>query len=227
MPGAAPGGRIRLDLATGIRLAQVHDHASGGPRTAGPRPSGLGRRQSGPPTLTDGVVLLRPLREDDVDPIVRGLPGLGDGPVDHGPGPLPPVGRAGLRARTGSAGWRSGTNPTWAVADPGNDAYWGGIDLRLDGEAGAEVGYAVAPWARGRGVAGRALALACRWGFEVAGLEMVLWLAFAGNERSRRTARRVGFHVLDGVVRKGVTQRGRRRDTWVGDLLPEDLVLPR
>jgi RimJ/RimL family protein N-acetyltransferase len=109
------------------------------------------------------------------------------------------------------------------MADPADDSYLGGIDVRLDGESGAEVGYAVAPWARGRGVGSHALALACRWAFDVARVEVVLWLAYAGNEASRRTARRVGFRVPESVVRRGLAQRGHRRDAWVGDLLPEDL----
>lgn len=168
------------------------------------------------------VIRLRPLREDDEAAVARSVldPDLIRWTTT--PHPYPEDGFAEWLADA-RRGWQDATGVTWAIADPADDDYLGAIDLRLDGEAGAEVGYAVAPWARGRGVATAALVTACRWGFDVAGVDVVLWLAFAGNEVSRRTARRAGFRVLDGVVRRGLAQRGERRDAWIGDLLPQDL----
>ena len=123
-----------------------------------------------------------------------------------------------------SAGWVGGKNPLWVVclaADPG---YGGAVDLRLDDEGGAEVGYALAPWLRGQGHMQRALRLACGWGFEEAGLARIVWYAHVGNTASRRTAEAVGFRILDGHLRQALVARGERSDGWVGDLLPGDLT---
>jgi RimJ/RimL family protein N-acetyltransferase len=181
---------------------------------------------AGPPVLADPVVRLRPLREGDLDAVERACQDPDMVRWTTIPQPYRREHAVDFVHRIAPDGWRTGTDVTWAIADPVDDAYLGAIDLRMDGEAGAEVGYAVAPWARGRGAARHALALACGWGFEVAGVEMVLWLAYAGNDRSRRTATSVGFRVLDEVVRLGITQRGRRVDAWLGDLLPGDLRMP-
>ena len=49
----------------------------------------------------------------------------------------------------------------------GDDRYVGSIDLRLDpsDEGSAEVGFLVAPWARGKGYAAAAVRTICAWGF--------------------------------------------------------------
>ncbi|MET0741065.1 MAG: GNAT family N-acetyltransferase [Candidatus Nanopelagicales bacterium] len=122
-------------------------------------------------------------------------------------------------------GWCLGRNPGWVisrVAEP--RAYDGFLDLRLDERASAEIGYSVAPWARGRGVATTAVRLACRYAFEDAGLARVYWYASVGNDASRRVAEKVGFRILPGVLRQMLpTREGGRADAWVGDLLPTDL----
>ena len=195
-----------------------------GPVTDPDRPTWAQAEQ--PPVLEDAVVRLRPLRVEDKPAVLAAVADPQMVRWTTIPDPYTAQQADDWVDREAPGGWQAGRNPVWAIADPATDDYLGGIDLRLDGEGMAEVGYAVAPWARGRGVATHALALACRWGFEVVGLEVIFWLAFAGNEASRRTAERVGFQVLDGVARKAAVQRGRRLDAWVGDLLPEDLRVP-
>ena len=90
-------------------------------------------------------------------------------------------------------GWQANV-ARFAIAYQGRFA--GSVDLRFDGLGGAEVGYGLAPWARGMGVMTRALRLALAWGFEVAGLEVVYWRAQVGNGASRRVAGTV--RVSDG-----------------------------
>ncbi len=175
--------------------------------------------------LTDGGVVLRPLTLDDVDVITEAcqdpetqrwttvpVPYLRDHSVDF------------VSNHTGtSPGWVDGSNPLWAVCLTSDRRYGGALDLRLDAEGQAEVGYALAPWLRGHGYMQRALRLACRWAFEEAGLARVVWYAHVGNDSSRRTAEAVGFRVLDGQLRQALVARGVRHDAWVGDLLPGDL----
>lgn len=93
----------------------------------------------------------------------------------------------------------------------------GTVDLRFDGIGGAEVGFGLAPWARGKGVMTRALRLVLAWGFGLPGLDVVYWRAQVGNSASRRVALRCGFR-MEGTVRGLLEQRGERRDGWIGSL---------
>ena len=93
----------------------------------------------------------------------------------------------------------------------------GTVDLRFDGLGGAEVGFGLAPWARGKGVMTRALRLVLAWGFGLPGIDVVYWRAQVGNSASRRVAGRCGFR-MEGTVRGLLEQRGERRDGWIGSL---------
>jgi RimJ/RimL family protein N-acetyltransferase len=93
----------------------------------------------------------------------------------------------------------------------------GTVDLRFDGLGGAEVGFGLAPWARGKGVMTRSLRLVLAWGFGLPGIDVVYWRAQVGNSASRRVAGRCGFR-MEGTVRGLLEQRGERRDGWIGSL---------
>jgi RimJ/RimL family protein N-acetyltransferase len=111
-------------------------------------------------------------------------------------------------------GWK-GNVARFAIVYDGRFA--GTVDLRFDGLGGAEVGFGLAPGARGKGVMTRALRLMLTWGFERAGLQVVYWRAQVGNWPSRRVATRCGFR-MEGTVRGLLEQRGERRDGWIGSL---------
>jgi RimJ/RimL family protein N-acetyltransferase len=120
--------------------------------------------------------------------------------------------------------WKRGAEAAFVIADRA-DAYAGGIDLRVtphDPEAG-EVGFLVAPPARGRGYAPAALAAITRWGFDELGLHRVQWRAEVGNEASRRVAEKAGYR-MEGVLRQSLAVNGRRCDCWVGSALSRDGV---
>jgi len=118
--------------------------------------------------------------------------------------------------------WARGAAAGFAIAD-GQDRYVGGIDLRLDPgeEQAGEIGFLVAPWARGLGYAPAAVRTICAWGFTALGLERIVWKAYLDNDSSRRVAEKAGF-TLEGVGRGVCLQRGERRDAWVGALLASD-----
>ncbi|MGB6515095.1 MAG: GNAT family N-acetyltransferase [Mycobacterium sp.] len=111
-------------------------------------------------------------------------------------------------------GWRAYV-AAFAIAYEGRFA--GSVNLRFDGLGGAEVGFGLAPWARGKGVMTRAVRLMLTWGFERAGLEVVYWRTQVGNWPSRRVATRCGVR-MEGTVRGLLEQRGERRDAWIGSL---------
>jgi RimJ/RimL family protein N-acetyltransferase len=84
-----------------------------------------------------------------------------------------------------------------------------------------DVGFLVAPQARGRGYASAALAALCGWGFTALGLARIEWRAYVGNDASRRVAEKAGF-VFEGTARRAVSHRGQRVDAWVGALVREE-----
>ena len=119
--------------------------------------------------------------------------------------------------------WARGDGAIFALADD-RDAFVGSMDLRLGPTADvADVGYLVAPWARGRGYASAGLRALATWGTARLGVNRVEWRAYVGNEASRRVAEKAGF-TIEGTARAGCLQRGEYRDAWTGALLALDLV---
>jgi RimJ/RimL family protein N-acetyltransferase len=121
-------------------------------------------------------------------------------------------------------GWAAGTGRSYAVTDATTGALLGSVGLvEYDGaERTAELGYWVAPDARGQGVAAQASAALARWCFGALGVARLQWLAEVGNVASRRAAERAGFTV-EGVLRDRIRARdGSRADAWIGSLLPAD-----
>lgn len=119
-------------------------------------------------------------------------------------------------ARLFIAGGRSASGLPLAVADAGDAAaVVGAVGLHaVDLERSrAEIGYWTAPWARGTGVATRALTLLAGWAVDPAGLGLRRLELYAepGNDASQCVAQRAGF-VRGDLVRGGIALRGRRRD---------------
>ena len=86
----------------------------------------------------------------------------------------------------------------------------------------AEIGYWVAPWARGHRTAVRAVGLLAPWALRTLGLQRLSCDVDADNEASQRVARRAGF-VREGILRSAIEAKGRRWTLVVHSLLPEDL----
>jgi RimJ/RimL family protein N-acetyltransferase/DNA-binding CsgD family transcriptional regulator len=177
-----------------------------------------------PPVLSDGVITLRPPRIDDTPDVTLACQDAESIRWTTIPTPYSAKDAEDwLTARAAPDGWWA--NPCWVVTVPPSDRWCGNIDIRPDGAGGAEIGFMLAPWARGQGHSIRAIRLLCTWAFGGLGLSVITWYAYVGNEASRRAARRVGFRIPDVVLRRHLPQRGERRDAWIGDLLPEDLAV--
>jgi RimJ/RimL family protein N-acetyltransferase len=94
----------------------------------------------------------------------------------------------------------------------------------IDREAATlELGYVVAPAARGRGVATAALRLLTEWAFAEAGAERIELLISIDNHASKRVAERCGY-VRDGILRSAYLKQGRRQDTELWSRLKADVV---
>ncbi|PZT72066.1 MULTISPECIES: GNAT family N-acetyltransferase [unclassified Streptomyces] len=122
-------------------------------------------------------------------------------------------------------GWRDGSMYNFAVL--GEDgALTGALGITRRTLAGTyEIGYWTVKERRGRGYMTEAVLCGARWAFTSLGCDRLEWRAEVGNVPSRAVALRAGFH-MEGEQRSGLLNKGVRRDTWVGALLPSDLGLP-
>jgi RimJ/RimL family protein N-acetyltransferase len=183
----------------------------------------LPRRLTAPaPALADGVIRLDPMSRADVPDLLE----LVTDPAIKEFTLVPTAaGESFVRSwiRGYEDGWRSGTRAGFVVRSVDDSAFLGFASMfRLDLPAReAEIGYAVAPAARGRGVAGRALALLTRWGLDGLGLERLELRIAVTNPASERVAERGGYS-RDGILRRVHFKEGRRVDLGIWSLLRED-----
>lgn len=201
--GALLPGELREAADDDARLARAARQA----RTFG----------SPQPRIPADGLLLRPLTDADVPDIVESCRDPELIRYTSVPDPYRREDAEGF-LRDAAGGWLAGTVACFAVEVGGRCS--GIFDLRLDGWPAriAEVGYSVAPWARGRGIAGTALRTLCDWGFRALALDRIEWRALVGNAGSRRVAEKAGF-VVEGTEHHRLLQRGHPVDTWYGALL--------
>ncbi len=119
-------------------------------------------------------------------------------------------------------GWDEGTNRIWAIEADGRFA--GNVDIR-QGPIG-DIGFALHPWARGKGLMARAVRLAVDWAFNEGGIEIVHWRSHVGNEASLRIAHSTGF-TLHGTTPGSLLERGVALDAWTASIQFGDAPIPR
>jgi RimJ/RimL family protein N-acetyltransferase len=120
-------------------------------------------------------------------------------------------------------GRRDGTREAFAVVETGNGSFLGlGLAFDIDREGRQlELGYVVAPHARGGGVATRTLELLTEWAFsELEPLRIALWIS-ADNHASKRIAGKVGYRY-EGTLRSFHFKQGIRMDFEVWSRLATD-----
>lgn len=120
------------------------------------------------------------------------------------------------------AGRRDGTREGFAAVD-GGAAFLGlALAPTIDPETReVELGYIVAPGARGRGVATEILRLLTRWAFVDAGAERAYLMIDVDNAASSRVAERCGY-IREGVLRSLHLKNDIRTDTELWSRLPSD-----
>ncbi|HYN29022.1 MAG TPA: GNAT family N-acetyltransferase [Dermatophilaceae bacterium] len=108
-------------------------------------------------------------------------------------------------------------NPDTCVAIEVDGRYAGTVDLRpyatAPEHAGGSVGFVTSPWARGRQVMTRAMAVACDHAFGTLRWQFVVWQANVGNLASYKAVWRLGF-PLPVTVPALLLHRDRMRDGW-------------
>jgi RimJ/RimL family protein N-acetyltransferase len=239
--GVRMGGRLRMagrepeasvDVWTGsllpgeVTAGTPERYAPGSP--AARRAAVFGAPQ---PTLPGRGPLasLGPMRADELDEITAACQDPESARWTTVPVPYARADAEFYVTRYAPLAWAAGETAVFRIADE-RGRYAGTVDLGLgSGRAGAEavdddtaeVGFLVAPWARGRGLGSAALRAVSDWGFDALGLTRIVWRAHVGNEPSRQAARRAGF-IMEGTQRAGCVQRGERRDAWVAARLSGD-----
>ncbi len=119
-------------------------------------------------------------------------------------------------------GWATGKDLTWAVCDSTTSEVLANVALRPLAEPGVwDVGCWCIAAARGRGVVPQALGAVCRWAFAELSAARIEWHAEPSNWGSRRAAEKAGFRG-EGVMRSGLSHRGRHVDCWLASRLPAD-----
>ncbi|RGC69696.1 putative ribosomal N-acetyltransferase YdaF [Micromonospora sp. MW-13] len=180
-----------------------------------------------PVELTEDGLLLRPWRATDADAVHRACQDPDIQRWTTVPRPYLPEHARGFVTELSAAAWRDGTGAPFAVCDAGTGellASCGLVSLHQATDTG-EIGYWVAPWARGRGVAARATRAVARWAFDAPGLRRLIWQAEIGNHASRLAALRAGFRI-EGELRLAHPSPDGRREGWIGSLLPGELPAP-
>ncbi len=187
-----------------------------------PRPRGINHLSAPNPPLADDTIRLEPLAQAHArdfaeivkDPEIKRytrVPSGADG--------------AFVREWLGryESGWLDGSRAGFCIRSARDDDFYGFaaiVQLDLAGNEG-EIGYMVAPAARGHGISARAVELLTGWGFAELGLERLELRIDVINVASVRIAERVGYR-LDGVLRNVHFKEGLRCDTGVWSRLRSD-----
>ena len=165
-------------------------------------------------TIRTERLVLRPFRASDVDAVHAASQ---DPETQRWISAIPvPYTRADARHYVEEVAMREraeGTGLSVVLDAGGRLAGTAGLYLRT-GRLGPEIGYTVAPWARGRGYAAEAAHALAAWALGL-GPPRVHLFVDVGNAPSQAVARRAGFRE-EGVVRACLDQRD---GTWADAVL--------
>jgi RimJ/RimL family protein N-acetyltransferase len=172
-----------------------------------------------PDSLTDGVVVLRKLREDDravilsafADPLVRRWLNMPARPSDSDFDSV---------LRTVRHGFESGDRYDYCVTELPDDVTLGAVIASRRHRDNFEIAYLARAEGRGRGLMTRGVRLVCEWLLEQ-GVGRIEIRTHPGNEASQRLARRAGFQ-REGLERKSIWLHSERHDAILWSLLPTD-----
>jgi RimJ/RimL family protein N-acetyltransferase len=172
-----------------------------------------------PDSITDGVVVLRELREGDRavvlsamrDELVARWLNMPAAPSDRDFDALLRV------TRDGRA---SGDRIDYVVTEPGADVSLGAVIASRRHRDNYEVAYLAGAAGRGRGLMTRAVRILCEWLLEE-GVGRIELRTHPDNAPSQKLAERAGFR-REGLERKSIWLHGRREDAVVWSLLPDD-----
>ncbi len=117
----------------------------------------------------------------------------------------------------------TGEGIEWAAMRLADNRLVGSFGLkRTDwGARSSEIGYWVAPWGRGQGLAVEAVLAIARWLLHEQGFERMVLRAATGNLASQRVAEKAGF-LREGIARNAGFTNSGRVDLVVFSCIPSD-----
>jgi RimJ/RimL family protein N-acetyltransferase len=119
-----------------------------------------------------------------------------------------------------------GSAEGFAALDPTGAFVGLGLAPTIDRDSGeVELGYIVAPAARGRGAATAILSLLTAWAFDSAGALRIVLIIDVANAASERVAARCGY-TREGVLRSLHLKQDKRIDAAIWSRLPSDPPAP-
>jgi ribosomal-protein-alanine N-acetyltransferase len=120
------------------------------------------------------------------------------------------------------AGFDGRRRAAFAILDADGRFAGYAVTGRIDWEGlEVELGYAVSPWARGRGVATETMRELTRWAF-AQGMQRVTAMISIDNLASSRVVEKAGY-TFEGVLRSVQHVDGRRGDLQCWSMLPGEL----
>ena len=175
------------------------------------------------PPLVDDIVGLRPFAPDDVEWIVLACRDPEIPRFTLVPDPYEESdAREWLRMHADHRA--SGEALQLAIVEAVGGAPLGSIGLMRIAwdQLRGEIGYWIAPWARGRGAATSAVRLLATHALGAVGLQRIEVIPYVANPASQRVAEKAGCR-REGVMRSYFLAHGARHDCVMYALLPEDL----
>ncbi|MEU8731385.1 MULTISPECIES: GNAT family N-acetyltransferase [Streptomyces] len=177
-----------------------------------------------PVTLTTDRLVLRTVGPQDIDAVYAACQ---DPDIQHWttiPSPYLPEHARGFAEQMVPEGWANDSMFTFGLFLPAGDLV-GVLGITMISLGVGEIGFWGTKEHRGRGYVTEAAVAVSRWAFTERAVDRLEWRAEVGNEASRAVARRAGY-TMEGTLRSAVNNKGVRRDSWIGSLLPSDLSLP-
>jgi RimJ/RimL family protein N-acetyltransferase len=173
------------------------------------------------PILSDGFVTLRPWRETDLEDIVEICQ---DAEIVRWTRVPSPYGEADARRALADTnrGAENGTSFGFAIADAGDEAVLGSIDVRIVDAGVGDIGYLVRDTARRHGVGTAALRLVSRWALDALGLARLQITIRPDNLASLRLAEACGYQ-FEGVLRSYLEIKNERVDAAMYSLPPGEI----
>ncbi|HEY6188211.1 MAG TPA: GNAT family protein [Pyrinomonadaceae bacterium] len=176
--------------------------------------------------LTDGKILLRPYRAEDVqmlyDAVRESIAELSPWMPWCHPGYSIDESRAYIMSRDEAQATEEEYG--FGIFDARTGAYFGstGLNHFVRRDLYANLGYWVRTVCTGRGIASSATRLLARFGLEELGLQRIEIVAAVGNVASQRAAEKAGA-VREGILRKRLQLFGKPHDAVLYSLIAEDI----
>ncbi len=175
--------------------------------------------------LTDGEILLRPYRRDDIPAMFEAVRESiaevsvwlewchADYKIEEAEGFI----------KSRFEAWQKEEEYNFAIFDAQTERYLGGLGLNLINQRFklCNLGYWIRTSATGRSIASKATRLAARFALKDLGLNRVEIVAAYENRASQRAAEKAGA-LREGVIRKALPLHGKVHDCVLYSLIAED-----